>query len=306
MDNTSTIGDVIARLTRTMLYPPDYQPIITYLTTPLVAEEGLSTLEIGGWAVPEDENLLRVGSILEANTELMIVRAFDETTQIITVYRGVYGTTPQIHDVDAPVIMNPPYSRQSMLEQVSDNIMQLYPRLYTVRASNIVEVTSGVAGMDDDLAVDVVSIWSGDFASGPNIDGKIVDYHPAVGGRALLANIPTGSPWVRYRRRMGNVTSESQTLEEVGMDARWVGIVMVGAAADLFSGRDLPASQVEWVSAVLQAENIEVGTRASLSVGLARYRELLLDRAENEMDAEYGIDVHMQDAIEMEVRGVWG
>jgi hypothetical protein len=100
---------------------------------------------------------------------------------------------------------------------------------------------------------------------------------------------------------MGNVTSESQTLEEIGMDARWVGIVMVGAAADLFAGRDLPASQVEWVSAVLQAENIEVGTRASLSVGLARYRQLLLERAQAEMQAEYKIVVEQNQAVQVQV-----
>ena len=301
MDNTSTIGDVIARLTRTFLYPPDAQPIITYLTTPLVAEEGLSTLEVGEWAVPEDENLLRVGSILEADTELMIVRAFDETTQVITVYRGIYGTTPQDHVLDAPVIMNPPYSRQSMLEQVADNIMQLYPKLYTVTAENLVEVTGSVAGIGDDLAVEVVSVWQGDFSRSRDVTAKIVDYHPAVGGRALLSNVALGNLWVRYRRRMGNVTSESQTLESVGMDARWVGIVMVGAAADLFAGRDLPASQVEWVSAVLQAENIEVGTRATLSVGLARYRQLLLDRAQAEMQAEYKIVVEQGQALAVQV-----
>jgi hypothetical protein len=155
--------------------------------------------------------------------------------------------------------------------------------------------------MNDDLAVEVVSVWDGSFSRQRDVNAKIVDYHPAVGGRALLSNVPLGDLWVRYRRRMGNVTSESQTLEEIGMDARWVGIVMVGAAADLFAGRDLPASQVEWVSAVLQAENIEVGTRASLAVGLARYRQLLLERAQAEMQAEYKIVVEQTQAVQVQV-----
>ena len=247
-----------------------------------------------------------VGSTRDPATELMIVRAFDETTQVITVYRGIYGTTPQDHVLDAPVIMNPPYSRQSMLEQVADNIMQLYPKLYTVTAENLVEVTGSVAGIGDDLAVEVVSVWQGDFSRSRDVTAKIVDYHPAVGGRALLSNVALGNLWVRYRRRMGNVTSESQTLESVGMDARWVGIVMVGAAADLFARRDLPASQVEWVGAVLQAENIEVGTRASLSVGLARYRQLLLERAQAEMQAEYKITVEQGQATQVEVNSWLG
>jgi hypothetical protein len=306
MDNKSTIGDVLNRLYRTYLYPPDSQPITSFLTSALVAEEGLSTLTLGGFAVPEDENLLRIGSILEANTELMAVRVFNETTQEITVQRGIYGTIPQVHAIDSPVVMNTPYPRSSALEYVADNIMQLYPRLYTVTAENLVEVTNGVAGIGDDLAVEVLSVWEGDFDRGPNVDAKIVDYHPAVGGRALLSNIPMGNLWVRYRRRMANVVSETQTLESIGMDARWVGIVMVGVAADFFAGRDLPASQVEWVSAVLEAENIEVGTRAQLSVGLARYRELLLTRAEAEMNAEYKVKTHMSDAISVQVRSAFG
>jgi hypothetical protein len=231
----------------------------------------------------------------------MLVRSYDETTLDIVVQRATYGTPAAAHAIDSPVVMNPPYSRLSAMEQVADNIMQLYPKLYTVRAQNLVEVTGTIASMNDDLAVEVVSVWDGSFSRQRDVNAKIVDYHPAVGGRALLSNVPLGDLWVRYRRRMGNVTSESQTLEEIGMDARWVGIVMVGAAADLFAGRDLPASQVEWVSAVLQAENIEVGTRASLSVGLARYRQLLLERAQAEMQAEYKIVVEQTQAIQVQV-----
>jgi hypothetical protein len=301
MDNTNTVGDVLARLFRTYLYPPDYQPVTSFLTSELVEEEGLSTFTLGDFAVPEDVNLLRVGSLLEAGTELMLVRSYDETTLDIVVQRATYGTSAAAHAIDSPVIMNPPYSRLSAMEQVADNIMQLYPKLYTVRAQNLVEVTGTIASMNDDLAVEVVSVWDGSFSRQRDVNAKIVDYHPAVGGRALLSNVPLGDLWVRYRRRMGNVTSESQTLEEIGMDARWVGIVMVGAAADLFAGRDLPASQVEWVSAVLQAENIEVGTRASLSVGLARYRQLLLERAQAEMQAEYKIVVEQTQAIQVQV-----
>jgi hypothetical protein len=193
-----------------------------------------------------------------------------------------------------------------LFQAVADNIMQLYPRLYTVTAENLVEVSGGVSGTDDDLAVEIVSVWHGDFEQGPEVNAKIVDYHPAVGGRAVLASIPQGSIWVRYRRRMGNATSELDELGALGVDDRWVGILMVGAAADLFAGRDLPMSQVEWVSAVLQAENIEVGTRADLAVGLARYRELLIGRAEKEMAAEYKLNVHMNDAITVRVRGAFG
>ena len=302
----ATVRDVIERLYRTYLTPPDYQPATTFMATPTTADHGDITWNLGEFSVPEDENLVRQGSILEVNQELAIIRAYDEQSNTVFVERGVYGTPVEAHATGDAVILNTPFSRYSAFQAVADNIMQLYPRLYTVTAENLVEVTNGVSGTDDDLAVEVVSVWQGSFDLGPDINAKIVDYHPAVGGRAVLASIPQGNIWVRYRRRMGNATSELDLLGDLGVDERWVGIIMVGAAADLFAGRDLPMSQVEWVSAVLQAETIQVGTRADLAVGLARYRELLIGRAEKEMDAEYKLSVHMNDAISVRVRSAFG
>jgi hypothetical protein len=298
-----TVGDVIARLFRTYLYPPDYQPATTFQATPVTDDPSDITWNLGEFAVPEDENLMRQGSIIESGQELAIVRQYSEDTNTVFVQRGEYKTPVEAHATGDPVILSPPYSRFSAFQAVADNIIQLYPRLSTMASANLVEVANGIAGLGDDLGVEVLSVWAGDYTRRPDIDAKIVDFHPAVGGRAVIMNVPSGSFWLRYRRRMGSSESETDLLKDLGVDPRWVNILVAGAAADLFAGRDLPASQVEWVSQVLQAENIKVGTRADLAVGLARYRELLIDRAEAEMDAEYGITVHAQEAISVEVRG---
>jgi hypothetical protein len=245
---------------------------------------------------------MRQGTILEVGRELVIDRAYDELTQTVGVQRGVYGTTAVAHAQDEQVIMSPPYSRQSVFEAVADNIVILYPKLYTVRAENLVSVTTGVAAIGDDLAVDVLSVWSGDYANRPNIHAHIVDYHPAAGGRAVIANVPGGSIWVRYTRRMGKADSVDDTLDDLGVDERWATVLMVGAAADLYAGKDLAPSHTEWVQQVLQAENIEVGTRASLSVGMAQYRGLLIDQFAAEMDAEYTVEVELADPFMEDTR----
>jgi hypothetical protein len=290
-----TVEDVLARLFRTYLYPPDYQPATTFMATPTTDDPADITWQLGDFAVPEDENLVRQGSIIESGKELAIIRQYDEDTNTVFVQRGEYRTPVEAHATGDPVILSPPYARFSAFQAIGDNIITLSPKLYTVSAQNLVEVTGGISGVGDDLAVSVESVWRGDFSRGPDVTATIVDYHPAVGGRALMCNVPMGNLWVRYRRRMALPVDETDTLVSLGVDDAWINIVIIGAAADLFAGRDLPASQVEWVSQVLQAENIEVGTRSSLANGLARYRELLITRAQVEMDAEYEISVEQQD-----------
>jgi hypothetical protein len=118
-----------------------------------------------------------------------------------------------------------------------------------------------------------------------------------TGGRSLITNSDTGSVWLRYRKRMGKATSEADLLSELGVDERWATIVLVGAAADLIVGRDVPAAQTEWIKSVLEAENIRVGTRMSIAGGLRQYRGMLINEAMKEMKAEYRPKVSMRNTF---------
>ncbi|GAG30296.1 unnamed protein product, partial [marine sediment metagenome] len=119
--------------------------------------------------------------------------------------------------------------------------------------------------------------------------------HPLAGGRAFIVDSrQSGAMWFRWRRRMNKPTAETDTLEELGVDERWVSIVMAGTAADLMAGRDIPASETEWIKSVLEAENIRVGARMSIAGGLRQYRNMLLTDAMKEMKAEYRPKIHMR------------
>jgi len=285
-----TVADIIERLFVLWLTPPDAQDSQVRLGVDIDAVT--TTIILGGFTIPEDEGLLRQGSVIELEQELVRVISYDETAGTIEVTRGEYGTVPSIHSTPLLMTLSPPYARAAVFEAVADNIIQLYPKLYTSANDNLVPVNGNVAGIEP-LAVEVLEIWEGDFASTSDIHGRIVDFHPAVGGRAVITNYNVGAFWCRYRRRMGKPEAETDTLEELGLDERWVNIVMTGAAADLMAGKDISASQTEWVKSVLEAENIRVGTRMSISGGLRQYRKILLDDAAAEMNAEYDIKVEM-------------
>lgn len=298
------VGAVIERLYRTYLYPPDSQPATAFLDGAIGAAD--TSLVLSGFVIPEDEELVANGVLLELGWELVQVTAYDSLTLTATVKRGQFGTTAVAHADADKVILSPPFSRQSVFEAVADNIITLYPSLFTVNTTEVVEAALGVAPIDDNLAVEVLEVWTG--MGDQEVDARIVDYHPEAGGRAVVTNLGMflGSMWVKYRRRMGVATSESDTLADLGVETRWVSIVMAGAAADLFAGRDLPASNTDWVQASLEAENIPVGTRGSVARQLAAYRAYLLEGARREMRAEYRAKSHMRPVMKVVTRSPFG
>lgn len=288
-----TVGSIMDRLYQQWLTPPDDQ----YAQVPLVTSlDSISTtVFIGDFVIPEDEDLLRQGSLLELDQELARVVTYDPTLKTIEVIRGEYGTIPVPHTAPLYINLNPPFTRASVFESVADNIISLWPRLYTVGVEYLSTVSQGIYPISDDLAVQVLSAWGDGWTGTSNMAAEIVDYHQLAGGRAIIANRPGGGAmWFRYRRRMAKATAETDILKDLGVDDRWVNIIMAGAAADLLVGKDIPAQQTEWVKNVLEAESIRVGTRLSISAGLRQYHGQLLDMFTREMDAEYGIEVHME------------
>ena len=288
-----TVQSVIDRLYVTYLTPPDDQ--FAQVALGADVDDVQTTITLGAFTIPEDEALLRQGSLLELDQELVRVVTYDATLNQINVVRGEYGTTQTAHTTPLLLNLNPPYTRAAVFEAVADNIITLYPRLFTAANAYLSTVSAGVFPINDELAVEVLSAWADGWSGHSNIQSTMVDFHQLAGGRAIITDqLNAGSLWFRYRRRMKKATAELDKLVDLGVDERWVNIIMVGAAADLMVGRDIPAAQTEWVKSVLEAENIRVGTRMSIAGGLRQYRGLLIDDASREMKAEYRPQVHMR------------
>ena len=289
-----TVKSVIDRLFVSYLTPPDAQYAQVRLGAN-VTDATTQSILLGGFTIPEDEALLRQGSILELDEELVRVVSYNDVTATVTVTRGEYSTVPTTHDVPMLINLNPPYPRASVFEAVADNIILLYPHLYTAHHQYLSSVSSGIFPINDELAVEVLSAWADGWTGSTDIQGEIVDFHQLTGGRTIITNHGTaGSMWFRYRRRMGKAQSEDDLLDDLGVDSRWVNIIMAGAAGDLLVGKDIPASQTEWVKSVLEATNIPVGTRMSVAGGLRQYRNMLLNDAMKEMKAEYRTKIRMR------------
>lgn len=298
-----TVGDVIDRIYRTFLEPPDSQPVTAVLSTDITTE---TDIPVGAFALPEDKELMRTGVVLEIDSELMRVVGYNFDTDIATVVRPIYGTTRADHVTDATIRFGNPYTRLSVFEAVADRIIALHPELYTVKSRAVSAVANGnIAPLNDDLAIAVVRVRPNE-GYGPELQGEIVDYHPQAGGRAVIIRGHVGNAWVTYRRRMGKATSESDTLEALGVDERWVKAIMAGAAADVLVGKDIPELQANWVGQILKTEAIEIGSRQQIAFGLAQYADMLVTKFAKEMTAEYRPKVRMRSPFDIPVRGVTG
>jgi hypothetical protein len=295
----TTVAALIDRTYRQILEPPDAQPASSRLASAI--DDTLDTFSLKTFDIPEDENLVRLGSIIEIGQELMRVVDFVPTTRAVTVLRGYLGTEKAAHVEDDQVKLSPPYPRMDVFNAITENIVALYPDLWTVRTTVIAPAGDDVYPIADSLTVEVVELNPSDSPFGTvNIPARIVDNHPRVGGRALVVNgSATGQLWLRYRRRFALAADETALLADLGVETVWNTMVMVGAAADMMSGRDVQAVQTEWVQNALQSENIRVGTRLSVAGGLAQYRDILMARFMKEMRGEDSnrIRVHQREVF---------
>jgi hypothetical protein len=291
----STVGAVIARLYRTVLYPPDAQPALAFASNALTAVTTDNQLTISAFAIPEDEQMLRIGTLLEVSQELMRVTDYDAATRTVTVLRAAEETTIGAHEVNDKIIFDPTYPRGDVFQAVADNITTLHPKLYTTDVDTVTLVAGGVGPIADPLAVSVISIWDDSRMDDREYTGRIVDYHPGIGGRALIVQNGFGTVWCRYKRRMDTPTAETEALADLGVDERWANLIRIGAAADLLVGRDVSQVQFDWISQVMEAEVVRPGTRTSIAVNLARYRDVLMERFQQEMDVEYRPSVRIRD-----------
>ena len=146
-----TVGSIIDRLLQTILTPPDAQAAQVPLTESIDATQ--ETLKVGNFTVPEDESLFRMGSLIEGQQELMRVVEFNATTRDVVMTRGEYGTVPVAHTSPLLLTVNPVYTRASIFESVADNLITLYPKLFTTSSELLSSVTSGVFPIGDELAV---------------------------------------------------------------------------------------------------------------------------------------------------------
>ena len=150
---SDTIGNLVDRIFREYLEPPDFVESYSYLKSG-INDTDTEIIYEGDLFSVEEEDALDAGAIVEIGQELMYTTALNQVSNTITVVRGARGTTATSHQQNALIKITPAFPRKSVYDAVSDQIKNLYPTLFAVETLELTASTGykllGTYGTDGD------------------------------------------------------------------------------------------------------------------------------------------------------------
>lgn len=280
----ATVRDLIDRALREYLRPADDAPVSTALESGIDAEATTVPYDRSLFA-PDEEEALSAGARIEVGRELMLV--VDRDPGSLTVRRGVAGTEAASHDEGDELIVSPTYTRQGVFDAVADNVVALYPRLWRARAQSLtVSQPWTRAPADCETAARFTMTARGSSAT---VDARIIKRLPdSPTGRAVVVPVAAGaSGWLEYRARFPRPESEGDLLEDLGLEAEWERIVLVGAAAQVIgSGPEVGPLTQRFITESLGAEAAPIGSAGQLANRMLAVQGEWLDRASRQLHNE--------------------
>ncbi|BAQ85011.1 hypothetical protein [uncultured Mediterranean phage uvMED] len=306
----STFGQLIDRTYREYLRPVEEQePLsqvanldsisggqqgITASGTTLQYKEGLFT--------PEEEELIGAGSVLEIDSELLMVEDINTVSREITVERGRLGSTAAEHAEDTDIILKPKYPRLNVANAIGDQVIGLFPALYAIKKTTITTASTQFvempAGTQRILQSKINNSTSNTTVYSDIPLELLTDFAGSSTEAAVqFPSAPTSGKtvYVVYASKFTRPTTETTDLNTVsGLEDFHEQIVMVGAVAQLLSELDVDASTQNYITENLEQRGVPVGSGERLRNALLRYYGVLLDRARREQRSRFpqGVELY--------------
>mgnify|MGYP003136056942 FL=1 len=320
---STTIRDLVDRTFREYLEPAD--ELTSYTSVASTLSSVATTLSFDAdLLTQEEEDVMDAGTILEIDKELLYCKGLDTVNNVVTVVRGVRGTTADSHDVGAIVKISPPFTRLAVFEAVKDQINNLFPTLFAVETKELSSSTgytligSHDAPGDGNYLVSILSAISQytDFASGSDSTGvsflpvtcslvelpnpftftdadgvsRTITYTtgPNVVHAVQFSGIAQGqTAFVTFKKKFIEPTAESNTLASIGLEPEYEPIIMAGVAAQLMAGKDIPSATTQYITEQMAVSGYPVGSSNSIRNSLLQYQQLLINQARKYLRAKY-------------------
>ncbi len=281
----TTIADVIERVYRDYLWPPDEQPARFTVDTGGINATATTLPVDTALLSPEEESLIGPGTLIEVVSvdtggELMLIEAVtgDPATSL-TVRRKMFGTTGVAHIDTDFIYLAPGFPRSKVYDAVADSIEALFPRLWTTAVEETFISASPV-----ELPAACEEIIEVRYLSGNHwhlIRGWVLltDYPLTSTAKAIqFTAANSGSIQVKYRAAaIRPSTDETEVLlDDLSVLDRWIKIVTVGAAAQMVSGEDVDQATIDFITEALAAQGFPVGSGADLRNSLLQFQDFLI------------------------------
>jgi len=321
---STTIGDLVDRVYREYLEPPESVESYSYITSS-ITDSDTTISYAGNMFSVEEEDALDAGCIIEVGQELMFSTALNTVTNEITVVRGARGTTATAHSSGDLIKVTPTFPRKNVFDAVSDQIENLYPTIFAVETKTLTSGTGykiiGTYGTDVDnnnylvAPIKAISQYT-DFSAGNDETGL-----KFIGVAVEMVDLPNGFTWtdedsvertktytsgpqvvhalqfqgiasgyecyVTFKKKFVSPTSESTTLASVGLETEYEPIVMAGVAAQMLAGKDINKVNAKYITEQIAIQSYPVGSSNSLRNSLLQYQQVLIQQARKNLRAKY-------------------
>lgn len=208
--------------------------------------------------------------LIEVDSELMNVQAYNNTTGVVTIFpfgRGFYGSTAATHAANASVINNAKFPKVRVQEAINDIINEVYPVLFAVKSANFnkiaVQYGYGLPADADEVlnvnyqVIGPSQIWPSmrRWRYDPNADASNFPTGKAI---HLLEEVTPGRIMrVTYIGQPSNLINDTDGFAAVsGLPETAKDAIVYGAAAKLL---------VSYDAARLQMDSVESSERAAVT-----------------------------------------
>lgn len=297
----STVGDVIDRVQRDYLVPPGEQPARFVLNdTGGISDTDTSAVVDTTLLTAEEEDLVGAGTLLEIDSELILVEAVTGTSPnlTLTIRRGMLGTTTAAHadGTDILIAGDDYIPRFSIFEAVADAIESLWPELWTVGVEETFAAPFPVELPAE--SGEVLKVLAGSGSRWRFISGwdELQDFPLSETGNAVqLPGISNGSIQVYYKTKTVRPTVETDTLASLNVEDGWVKVVVLTAVASLIARTDLSKATAEFITQALEAEGFAPGEGADIRNALLQLEEFQIQPLKRQLAQQQHNRVHVDD-----------
>ena len=308
---STTIGDLVDRTFREYLEP--MEDIVSYTVLGGTINSTDTSVGFNGDLLSiEEEDALDAGTIIEIGQELMICTELNAVTNSITVTRGARGTTAVAHSAGDVIKITPPFPRVNVFNAIKDQIENLYPTLYAVETQTISSAVGYVAlaGADDNRIVAPLKAVSQyqelDAGNQTTVQFRgvameLIDVPTSVTASGKVVQFSGVSSGVNvhctFKKKFGEVSLETTTLSEVGLETEYEPIIMAGVAAQMIAGKDIPTYTADYISEQMQVTNYPVNSSSNIRNSLLQYQQVLINQARKDLRARYPEPVSVNSVV---------
>lgn len=260
----------------------------------------------------EEEDALDAGTIIEIGQELMICTELNVVTNSITVTRAARGTTATTHDAGDVIKITPQFPRVNVFNAVKDQIENLYPTLYAVETQTISSAVGYVAlvGADDNRIVAPLKAVSQyqelDAGNQTTVQFRgvameLIDVPTSVtasGKVVQFSGVSTGvNVHCTFKKKFGEVSDETATLADIGLETEYEPIIMAGVAAQMIAGKDIPTYTADYITEQMAVTNYPINSSSNIRNSLLQYQQVLINQARKDLRARYPEPVSLNSVV---------